>query len=171
MADSRNHETWKNNGAGRHFLKTLNSKGEFTDLRIDGNKTFHISPEDRRINQEIAANEELDMFKNGAFSPVRLIESDEDTQEIASNPNLMTEDDMKAIFKGNWKVFDKQVADISNSRTLDRLLEVAHDIDATVRQVDAIRSRQQKLSPVDEEVVSDKMGRYDGVTIRPVTPN
>lgn len=165
-------ELWRNVSAGRVFLKQFNQRGELVDHLINGGKTFNISPKERRINQEMAATEELDVFSNGMLSPVKLIETEEDTAAIANNPNLMAESEMSEIFSGHHKTFAKRVADISNPVTLQRLLEVAasDDVDAKVSQVDLIKARLEEVAPslYSEVVTTSISGGSTGMN--PTTP-
>lgn len=167
---SEEYETWKNSTAGRVVLKKYNQRGELSDEMMSGGKVFHIKPQERRINQEMAANPDLDMFSNGQLTPVRLIETEEDAKEIASNPNLLSEEEMKDLYKGHWKSFESKVSEISNLTTLERMLEVGNEVDAKVRQVETIRARIEELNPVDH-VEIEHSGNIDERTgLRPVTP-
>lgn len=163
-------ESWKNSTPGRVVLKKYTQRGDLGDEMIAGGKVFHISPKERRINQEMAATPELDMFQNGFLTPVRLIETEEDAKEIASNPNLMSETEMADLFKGHWKTFESRVSEVSNLNTLNRLLEVASTVDAKVRQVEVIRARIEEISPEDHVEIAHA-GSTDPMTgLRSVTP-
>lgn len=166
------HESWKNTTAGRIFLKKYNQRGELASEMVPGGKVFQISPVERRINTEMAALPELDFFSNGQLTPVRLIETEEDAKEIASNPNLMAESDMVDLFKGHWKTFEARVGEINNLTTLRRLLEVGQssEVDAKVRQVDVIKAKIEEISPA-EHVEINHAGSVDERTgLKPVTP-
>lgn len=163
-------ETWKNATLGRVVLKKYNQRGELSDEMMPGGKVFHIKPAERRINQEMAALPELDMFQNGQLTPVRLIDTEEDAKEIASNPNLLSESEMRDLFKGHWKTFESKVSEVSNLTTLERLLQVANEVDAKVRQVEVIQARIAEINPV-EHVEINHAGAVDERTgLRPVTP-
>lgn len=152
-------ELWRNVSAGRVVLKRFNQRGELTDVMVGGGKTFDLSPKERRINQEMAATEGLDVFSNGMLSPVRLIESEEDTAAIVSNPNLMAESEMAEIFSVHHKTFEKRLSEISNPVTLSRLLEVAGEVDAGVSKVNAVQARLHEVAPsLYSEVASTSIG-------------
>lgn len=163
-------ETWKNSTAGRVVLKKFNQRGELSDEMMSGGKVFHIKPQERRINQEMAATPELDMFSNGQLTPVRLIETEEDAKEIASNPNLLSESDMKDLYKGHWKTFESKVAEISNINTLERLLEIGSEVDAKVRQIDVIKARVEELNPVEHTEINHAGSVDERTGLRPVSP-
>lgn len=153
MAEDKAYESWKYLGAGRISLLKYNQKGELAGELIPGGKVFQISPQERRINQEMAAGEDLDFFRNGQLAPVRLLDTD-DAAELASNPNVMSETDMRSLFKTNWKNFDSRIQEVSNTSTLERLVQIAKEVDATVRQLEIIESRLDELKPSDELPIS-----------------
>lgn len=171
MSDQK-HETWKNATQGRIFLKKYNQKGEMAAEMIPGGKVFQISPNERRINAELAATPDLDFFQNGQLTPVRLIETEEDAKEIASNPNLMAESDMVDLFKGHWKTFEARVGEISNLTTLRRLLEIAQSdqVDAKVRQVEAVKQKIEEIDPPDHVEIGHAGSVDERTGLKPVTP-
>jgi hypothetical protein len=116
------------------------------------------------MNQEKAADESLDVFVNGMLSPVQLVDSEHDAEELKANPNSMSEPAMKAMFKSQIKTFTSRVNAISNPIALRRLLEVASEIDASIKQAEVIRARLEQVSPsVSEATVHG--GRSFGETI------
>lgn len=135
-------ESWQNMSRGTHFIRRLDHRGELTRVEgVDPGKVVHISPEERRINSEQAASEDLDVFRNGIFHAVRLIEDNEEAREIAANPNAMSESDMVALVKGHPKTFTARLNGITNQVTLERLLQTAMNEDAPVRRVEAIKEK------------------------------
>lgn len=149
VADETDFEQWENTTAGRISLKFYNQQGMLQDKLIDSYRKFQITPKERRLNQEMAAGRDLDHFANGILSPVRLIESAEDTAAIRSNPNLVTEDEMKDLMKSrSAKAFTERIEAITNPYALKRMLELANaDDNATARQVNAIKDRLKTVSP------------------------
>jgi hypothetical protein len=151
-------EVWRNSIAGSVGVKKTDRRGELVTETVRGGEKFQISTDDRLLNSEWAANDDLDVFKNGMLTPVRILDGTEDAKEIASNPNLITESDMAALFSAHWKTFEAKLGLITNLTTLQRLLSVAEaeDTDATVRQVQSIKSRIDELNPspvVEHETV------------------
>lgn len=140
-------ETWQNVGRGRAVLKQFNQRGELHDVMITGGKVFHLTPKERRINEEIAANEDLNMFRNGMLAPVKLIETEEDAKELAENPNVMGETEMRSLFKAHHKTFEKRVGEIKNPVVLGRLRDLASEENATLKQVELIDARINEVHP------------------------
>lgn len=162
-------ETWQNATKATIVIKKHNLRGELADEVIGPERVVHLAPGDRRINQELAANEDLDVFHNGLLTPVRLIETEEDAKELASNPNAMSEGDMEELFKVHHKTFETKVAGIRNEGTLRRLLEVAKKVDARTTQVEKIQARIAEVSPQTyTEIEHAGSGAAPG--LRPVTP-
>lgn len=142
-----NLETWTNISQSRHAIKRMGAHGVLKTEVIRGQSKFHISEEDRRLNMEMAANPRLDPFSNGQFTPVRLLDGTEDAQEIASNPNLISEDEMAKLIKGNVKTLEARLKEIENPVVIDRLLAIAEESDTTVGRLKAIKTRQTELRP------------------------
>lgn len=177
-------ESWQNTSKGRVLIRRFDARrGMLGSELVAGGRTFHITPEDRRINQEMAATAELDIFTNGLLHPVRLIESEEDAKELAANPNLMSETEMKAMFGLHHKQFPKRLGELTNVNALTRLLELALDEDskATHKQVELIKERLRVIDPglfVDDrpEPALDRLGQPVARTLgrepapRAVTP-
>lgn len=151
MADEL--ETWKNPTEGRVWINRLDYHGELDKVEvIGGGKTFHITQRERKLNQEMAYNSDLDMFTNGTLTPVRLIEGSEDAAAFAANPNLLSEDDMRGLVKpgrgpakATSDAFVDRLATIKNPATLERLLSLAREEDAPLSRVEAIQGRLAEL--------------------------
>lgn len=142
-------ELWENTTAGRICLKFYNQQGMLVDKLIDGRRKFHITTKERLLNQESAADAGLDVFQNGTFAPVRLVDTAEDLEKIKSNPNLVTDDEMREMLTNNSaKALQERIDAINNPYALKRMLEIAHDEDnTTAKQVRAIEDRLRAVSP------------------------
>lgn len=153
-------EAWVSTIEGRIVLKTRDSQGLMVDTILGGGKTVHLSPNDRRINQDLVGGTEQDPFQNGFLAPVRLLDCDRDTAKLAANPNVMTEADMVALFDRSLEGFVARLGEITLPTTLQRMLRMVGDVpDATVRQQRAIEDRITALAPATHtEVVSADSG-------------
>jgi hypothetical protein len=83
------------------------------------------------------------------------------------NPNHIPDDQLPDFFKLHYKVFPKRLSEITNPVVLERLLSIAEEQDATVKQISAIRARLDELNPPQPEPDLDETGV---VKIKPVTP-
>jgi hypothetical protein len=141
-------ESWSNATRGTVFLRRFDHRGELNRIEsVQSGKTFHLSPEERRINSEMAAEQDLDVFRNGTLTPVRLIEDSAEARELASNPNVMSETDMRALLKVHPKTFESKIKAVRNPVTLERLLAVAHEEDASIKRVESVQARLAEVAP------------------------
>lgn len=148
MSDVTAKETWTNPGGGLVYILTYDPAGKLRSTPVRAGKQVTLSIEERKINQDRAASENSDIFTNGSLIPVRLVETADDYAEIASNPNLIDEDDMRSLFKLKGAAFKEKLAKISNESALDRILQIAEqadsddsDIKVTMVQFKAIEKR------------------------------
>lgn len=143
------YETWQNATLGRAVITKLDARGQKRHDLIGPGKTFHITPTERRMNQELAASEEQDLFLNGVLQPVRLIETDDDFEKLQRNPNHVSEDDVRSMFLLGLPDFVARLDQIGNAAALERLMDIARsdDVNATLRQFEAIQARLAVVSP------------------------
>lgn len=172
-------ETWQNVTEGTVVLKRFDHRGEMAkDEVIIGGRNFHITSQERRLNQDKAADEGLDVFRNGTLHPLRLMDDTEEAKEISANPNLMSETDMKTLVRVHPKTFEKRLSEIGNATTLQRLLGMAHTEDASIKRVEAIEARLAQVSPMSVNEVRVAGGPVGPIPagdttapgMRPVTP-
>lgn len=138
-------ELWKSNAAGRVVVRKMGQYGVETEEMVEGFRTLHISEADRKLNQERAASDDLDVFKNGMLSPIRLGDS---AAEFADNPNHLTESDMRELVKAHPKTFAKRISEITNPVLIGRLLEVAREEDCTMSRLELLQARMEDVDPV-----------------------
>ncbi len=150
-------ETWKNATRGSIVLKRFSESGHLIEVMLHGGRQVQLTPRERRINAEAAASTKLNPFANGRMQPVRLIETEADTAEIAANPNIMGETAIVDMFKEReLRKFVAKVEGVDNTLLLGRMLEVAKSdaVNASVKQLAAIENRitalQEAEAPVDE---------------------
>lgn len=168
-------ETWRNVTAGRFVLTRHSALTNQRQYEMIGpGKTFHVTPTERRLNQELAADDELDSFLNGTLQPVRLLDGTE--EGLLNNPNHIADDDVAGMFKLHHKTFGARLQQITNTAILNRMLEVARedDVNATVRQVEAIQARIREVDPPmfeTAEVTTSAVPVAGGPSdLRPVSP-
>lgn len=166
-------ERWENATKGRVVVRKFDARGNLGHEMVNPGRAVNLTPQERITNQELAANEELDVFKNGTMQPLRLLDGSEDAQEIASNPNHLSDSDVKSLVKGHHKTLEKRLSEITNPAALQRLLEVAKSEDSSISTVQKIQDRLTEVAPslVSEVVPVPSGGMTDApVTIKPVTP-
>lgn len=142
------YEAWKNESAGIVVIKRVARTGELTDELLTAGKVIHLTPSERRMNQETFADPGYDFFTNGTLSPVKLVETAEDVEQFKGNPNHLSEDEMRGFFKSKAiKAFESRVEGITNPIALNKLLAIATEEDATLRQVQVIKGRLEEVAP------------------------
>ncbi len=125
-------EVWKNVAKGMRWYTRFDIAGRETDGKVNGGRTFTLTPFERQINQEKAATSDLDLFRNGNFVLVRKA-SDTNEEEIRSSSSL-TQTEIEALVlevMAEPEQLDGVLAEIGPSAiTLDRFKEfaVAHGL-------------------------------------------
>lgn len=151
-------ETWVGN---TDSVVVLVTRGEYAiekDLRVEGRKKFQITPADRRMNQDRIADPRFDPFLNGTLAPVSLVEGEWDNDLLRSNPNVLTEEEMKSLLKErNPQKFAERLETVDNEATLRRLLEIAYEVDASVSRVAALQKALTENAPI----ATVKTQKYD----------
>lgn len=144
------YELWKSAIRGKIYVKRLDRRGDLIDECVLSGKKLHIRPEERRINQEMAASPELDPFLNGYLIPERLLDGNDDTPDLSENPNAMSDEEMKSLLvdRRSLKKLQTAAESITNPMTIQRFLAIAgaDDVDATVKQVGVLKARLADLS-------------------------
>jgi hypothetical protein len=90
-----NIEVWKNVTKGMRWFTRFDVTGREADGRVQGGRTFTLTPFERQINQEKAATKELDLFRNGTFVMVRGAEGTIEAE--VRSPNSLTQNDLSDL--------------------------------------------------------------------------
>lgn len=146
-------ETWRNCTAGIAYITRLGDYGkQMTDL-IYGGRAFSLTPAERRLNQSGYATSDLDLFTNGTFQPVSLIDGEPDTEDLRDNPNTLSDGDIEDLLKQRGEAFNQRLAEITSETALARVMTMAREprYEATLAQYETIKLRQLALKgdPID----------------------
>lgn len=158
-------EAWQCAIPGRVMIRKYALNGEVRTELVASGRVIHLTPTERKLNQEVAISEDLDVFLNGAMQPVRLLEDGEDSEAIATHPNHLTETQARRLFKGAAKNLVERLAQITNRSAVERLLELAEDpaTGASYQQHQLITARLKALDPeVDLGHVKTRAPARDG---------
>ena len=150
MSDSGK-ETWENIGKGDVFVLTFDHTGRLKSVPVRSGGKVTMSIEERQLNQERAFSSDVDMFSNGRLSPIRLVDTADDYEKIANNPNHISESDMNDILKLKGKAFSERINEITNAVALERMFELASDETANVSMTQ-FRSLEKRLAEVRGDV-------------------
>jgi hypothetical protein len=146
-------EAWQYTARGKLYLRRYTGKhGEVSYEPIQGGQTFHLTPAERHLNSDKVKDPARDPFRNGTCVPVRLTEEtpSRDREAIESNPTLLTDDQIIALFsnrKGSAETLVDTLAKIDNPVVLERILNLANDADLPGSRISAIKSRLEDVNP------------------------
>ena len=158
MSGNESVEVWKNSAAGMRWIKVLDRQGREIGKTIQGGRTFTISTFDRQVNQDAAAESDLDLFRNGTFVLVKAsTETNED--EIESSDSLTDAELATMVHEILAKSLtaEQAIFKITSPVTLGRLLEALVVEDASKSAIDAVKAKKQNVEPgaaVEREVVT-----------------
>jgi hypothetical protein len=178
MSDETQLETWQNASKGRIGVKTKDRWGEWKTNTLRSGAKIQLSTAERQWNSEKAASAKQDVFRNGFLVPigdtVKILDGTEDAKDIASNPNLLSESDLRNLFKKGTtqKAFAEKVSGITNTSTLRRLLDMTEDEDlgATVKHQKIVQNRLVELEPDLGLQEIDQVPGEAPPPFRPVSP-
>jgi len=144
-------EQWQNVSRGVALVNIYDRTGNGVEQEVvRGGKKVTISAEERRLlNQDRAADNDLDIFSNGVLRPVSLAD---DSDDLTENPNHMTEGEMRDIFGNrNHLQFKAALADISSVPILQRLLFLADTDDGGEDSLNpTVKQRENIVARLDE---------------------
>lgn len=153
MAEER--EVWSNLNAGDVYIDLNDpyTPNVRRSHRIGPGDQVSITVEERRFNQSRVPKKEQDLFTNGTLTPVQLIDSAVDFEEIALSPNVKSETDLKEMFGLAITKFKQELKEIDNVRLLERLVEISEDesLNVSLPQSKAIAARLEEVRPDREE--------------------
>jgi hypothetical protein len=140
-------EVWRNATAGLVYINRIGEYGrKFSEL-IQPGRAFQVTPTERRLNQNSVALAEFDVFTNGTLEPVDLIDDEPDTEKLRNNPNLITDKDVRLMFRLKGEMFRQRIEEITNVASVNRLLEAARDenFEASLAQFEVLKMRKITL--------------------------
>lgn len=150
-------ETWSNTGPSLVHLIKIGEYGRRETQLVYGERTFTLTPQERRINQSQCFDPKNDPFVNGTFKPVALLDDEPDTAVLRDNPNVLDDDDILALFKLTGDTFNERLIAITNMTAVDRLIEVAKRpaTGASVGQLETLKRYKKLLTGGPEEPAAE----------------
>lgn len=158
MNDKDKLEVWKNTTAGLRWCEVTDRQGRQQSRLVKGGRTFTITPFERQLNQDAAADAGLDHFRNGTFVLVKAAK-DTDMSEIAS-PDSLTDSEVLGIvhdLMAKTRTVGNALKGIKSPVALQRIYERAVVEDISKSQIDEIKGRLQVAegtAPVMEHEVA-----------------
>jgi len=141
-------EVWANTAAGKRYYVSLDITGREIHKVVNGKRTFSITSFERQLNQERAADTDLDMFRNGTFVLQR--EAEGTNKEEVSSPNSYTDKEIDQLVRDS--ILDKDILDsalekIDSSVTIGRIMDSMVIEDAPAELVATTRAAWAKIDP------------------------
>lgn len=126
-------ETWENVAVGVNYIIRENRRGDAEYVEVKGNRQFKLSTYDRMLTEDSIVDHRHNPFRNGAFRPVIVPEN----VSIESNPNAMSKEDIKSLFRASDAAWDEWMDLIDSPSTLQRMIDLANagEEDLSVRRL------------------------------------
>lgn len=142
-------EIWENRTKSTFWVEKSNVKGDLELIRVHPGGKIDITSEDRRLNEEKAVSRDGNWFANGALSPAFLVEDAEDYAEVRSNPNVLSEAEIKDLLKLTAPKLKEALAEIDSPLVLQTLVDIieAGDVDVSHAKAKAVKVRHDELNP------------------------
>jgi hypothetical protein len=111
-----------------------------------------ISTRNRQLIQARVQSPKDDPFTNGLLALVT--GPDEVVEELGQNPNALTEEDMRGLFRLNDRTIKARLAKIDGLGTLSALLSNGEELGARASSLRLVEERLAELSPEAELVAT-----------------
>jgi hypothetical protein len=137
-------ETWENVAVGVNYIIRENRRGDNEYFEVKGNRQFKLSSYDRMLTEDSIVDHKHNPFRNGAFRPIIVPED----VSIESNPNAMSNDDIKSLFRSSETAWDEWMDLIDSPATLKRMIDMANngEEDLSVRRLRQLESMYEQYT-------------------------
>jgi hypothetical protein len=159
-------ETWETTTASVHSINRYNARGDVTGKAFGGRSGMKVQlTADERVdlNEDLAADDTVCIFRNGFLRPVRGVPDDivERFETVTKqHGGMSTEELINALDTLDGPEFGRYVGRL-NQATLIRFQELAKAADARASQVEAIDERLATMRPRIRETETEKLLRRD----------
>lgn len=167
-------ETWENVAPGVNYIIRENRRGDEVHYEVKGRVQFKLSSYDRMLTEDQIHDLRHNPFKNGCFRPVIVPEN----VSVDSNPNAMSEEDIKRVFTCSDEAWDAYMDVIDSPATLQRMLDMADEGTSEIahRRYQQLFSMHSRFSNVGKRITSsndpkiqEQMDKMDGSGNEPVS--
>jgi hypothetical protein len=147
-------ETWENVGVGVNYIIRENRRGDSEYAEVKGDRQFKLSTYDRMLTEDSIVDHRHNPFRNGSFRPIIVPED----VSIDSNPNAMSNDEIKSLFKASDTAWNEWMEQIDAPATLKRMIDMANngEEDLSVRRLRQLESMYEQHSNVGRRVLGYK---------------
>lgn len=151
-------ETWESVSEAMNWVIREDRRGDEQYVPVTGSMRFKITTYERILTQDKIKSQDLDPFLNGQFRPVIV----PDSISIETNPNALSDDDIRRIFVASDIAWEEYMAVIDAPATLRRMIQLAEESDLSLKRYRELEEKAsatapQRLTQKDQEQF-DKMG-------------
>lgn len=151
-------ETWESVSEAMNWVIREDRRGDEQYIPVTGAMQFKITTYERILTQDKIKSRDLDPFLNGQFRPVIV----PDSISIETNPNALSDDDIRRIFVASDVAWEEYMAVIDSASTLRRMLQLAEESDLSLKRYRELEAKAsanapQRVTQKDQEQF-DKMG-------------
>lgn len=140
-------EQWESVVQSRIGLNRYDRDGRPTPIMILGRQSFHMSPDERRLNQALIVEERHDPFKNGSFRLNIPVDDEPDSRELAGNRETMSDADVDELIDMKPAEFVEFASTLTSPVTVRRILNRCLELEAGPARVNALRELLKQLDP------------------------
>lgn len=153
-------EEWESVVRGTRGITRYSEKGERSPEIVPPGSIFHITPDERRRNQQRVRDKAKDPFSNGAFRLRTAVDSDANSvaAKKISEKGAKADDDLQTILETPFgPKFTAKIDALSGSVAFERLYRLAREQEVGAKKIDMIGARLKELDP-DVVLVGEKLG-------------
>lgn len=140
-------EMWKNVTKGTVVVSKFDNNENIVRSDVKSGQTITVTEEERHLNDQLAYDLSVCVFRSGVLEPVRLVDSAEDIEDIKSNPNLKSEAELVELIKGHGNKLKSHLSTINNVITLHRIYDLAIEHDVSMSKINAIKAAITEVDP------------------------
>lgn len=142
-------EVWRNEVRHNVGIRRVDAiKGMRVEL-VAPKRTVTITAEDRRLTENSVPKAENNPFRNGWLYCTSIAETAEDVESIRSDPNMISQSEIEAMFEGNNQHMVKKLAAVTSPVALARILDYANTTGAATSRIDAVKARIAEVGTPD----------------------
>lgn len=154
-AERRFVETWESVSEAMNWVIREDRRGDEQYVPVTGPMQFKITTYERILTQDKIKSRELDPFLNGQFRPVIV----PDSISIETNPNALSDDDIRRIFVASDVAWEEYMAVIDSASTLRRMLQLAEESDLSLKRFRELEAKASASAP--QRVTQKDQDQYD----------
>jgi hypothetical protein len=152
QADAEFVETWESVTDVQNYIIRLDVRGDEAPELVENRREFFITTQERLITQNKIKDKKHDPFTNGSFRPHVV----PDSITVETNPNALSDDDIARIYASSDVAWAEYMKVIDSEATLRRMLEIAEDLDVSLKRFRLVEEKLEEVHPTKRIVQKDQ---------------